>query len=175
MSACRLNDPFETLCFSCGYFSKFIALRFQCTLPVNLARLSGEHPITNKGVPDMKNLSLSLLMAASMSCSAFASAADVKAPKPTVVLVHGAFSDGSTWNKVIPLLEAKGLNVVAVQNPLTFAEDTATTRRALARVKGPVVLVGHSYGGVSRKLAQKMRTLRHWSMLQHLRRRLENL
>ncbi|NIF34962.1 alpha/beta hydrolase [Enterobacter sp. Tr-810] len=96
----------------------------------------------------MKNLSLSLLMAASMSCSAFASAADVKAPKPTVVLVHGAFSDGSTWKKVIPLLEAKGLNVIAVQNPLTsFAEDTATTRRALARVKGPVVLVGHSYGG----------------------------
>jgi pimeloyl-ACP methyl ester carboxylesterase len=79
----------------------------------------------------MKNLSLSLLMAASMSGSAFASAADVKAPKPTVVLVHGAFSDGSTWNKVIPRLEAEGLNVVAVQNPLTsFAEDTATTPRA---------------------------------------------
>lgn len=113
-----------------------------------LSSLNREHPITNKGILDMKNLSLSLLMAASMSCSALASAADVKAAKPTVVLVHGAFSDGSTWNKVIPLLEAKGLNVVAVQNPLTsFAEDTATTRRALARVKGPVVLVGHSYGG----------------------------
>ena len=107
-----------------------------------------EHSIINKGVPGMKNLSLSLLMAASMSCSSLASAVDVKAVKPTVVLVHGAFSDGSTWSKVIPLLEAKGLNVVAVQNPLTsFAEDTATTRRALARVKGPVVLVGHSYGG----------------------------
>lgn len=90
-----------------------------------LSSLNREHPITNKGILDMKNLSLSLLMAASMSCSALASAADVKAAKPTVVLVHGAFSDGSTWNKVIPLLEAKGINVVAVQNPLTsFAESS---------------------------------------------------
>lgn len=96
----------------------------------------------------MKNTSLSLLMAATMSCSAMAASAVESSPKPTVVLVHGAFADGSAWNRVIPLLEAKGLDVVAVQDPLTtLSDDVATTRRALARVKGPIVLVGHSYGG----------------------------
>lgn len=96
----------------------------------------------------MKTFPLSVLMAASMSCSAIAATPQSAGEKPTVVLVHGAFSDGSTWNKVIPALEAQGLDVVSVQNPLTsFSEDVATTRRALARVKGPVVLVGHSYGG----------------------------
>lgn len=96
----------------------------------------------------MKNVSLSLLMAAAMSCSAMATTAGETSKKPTVVLVHGAFADGSAWNKVIPLLEAKGLDVVAVQDPLTtLSDDVATTRRALARVKGPIVLVGHSYGG----------------------------
>ena len=65
-----------------------------------------------------------------------------------VVLVHGAFADGSSWSKVIPLLEAKGLNVTAVQNPLTsLAEDVATTRRFLAKQTGPTILVGHSYSG----------------------------
>lgn len=66
-----------------------------------------------------------------------------------VVLVHGAFADGSSWNKVIPLLEARGLHVVSVQNPLSsLADDTAATRRAIEQQTGPVVLVGHSWGGV---------------------------
>src|SRR5262249_54339881 len=66
-----------------------------------------------------------------------------------VVLVHGAFADGSSWAKVIPLLEKAGLNVVAVQNPLTsFADDVAATKRAIALQSGPVILVGHSWGGV---------------------------
>ena len=66
-----------------------------------------------------------------------------------VVLVHGAWADGSSWSKLIPLLQAKGLQVVAVQNPLTsLADDVAATRRAIALQGGPVVLVGHSYGGV---------------------------
>ena len=66
----------------------------------------------------------------------------------TVVLVHGAWADGSCWSKVIPLLQAKGLNVVAVQNPLTsIAEDVAATNRMINAQKGPVLLVGHSYGG----------------------------
>jgi len=66
-----------------------------------------------------------------------------------VVLVHGAWADGSSWSKVIPLLEAKGLNVVAVQLPLTsLGDDAAAVRRALALADGPVLLVAHSYGGV---------------------------
>jgi pimeloyl-ACP methyl ester carboxylesterase len=66
-----------------------------------------------------------------------------------VVIVHGAWADGSSWSKVIPLLQAKGLHVVAVQNPLTsLVDDVAATRRAIASLDGPVLLVGHSYGGV---------------------------
>src|SRR5580700_3488127 len=66
-----------------------------------------------------------------------------------VVIVHGAWADGSSWSKVIPLLQAKGLHVVVVQNPLTsLADDVAATRRAIALQDGPVLLVGHSYGGV---------------------------
>ena len=66
----------------------------------------------------------------------------------TVLLIHGAWADGSSWSKVIPLLEAKGLHVVAVQIPLTsFADDVSATQRAIALEDGPVLLVGHSYGG----------------------------
>src|SRR5215468_8112267 len=66
-----------------------------------------------------------------------------------VVLVHGAWADGSSWAKVIPLLEKAGLKAVAVQNPLTsFADDVAATKRAIALQDGPVILVGHSWGGV---------------------------
>ena len=66
-----------------------------------------------------------------------------------VVLVHGAFADGSSWSKVIPLLQAKGLHVTSVAIPLTsFTDDVAATKRAIAAEDGPVILVGHSYGGV---------------------------
>ena len=66
-----------------------------------------------------------------------------------VVLVHGAFADGSSWAKVIPLLQAKGYNVIAVQNPLTsFEDDVAAAQRAIALMEGPVLLVAHSYGGM---------------------------
>jgi len=65
-----------------------------------------------------------------------------------VVLIHGAWADGSSWAEVIPLLQAAGLNVTAVQNPLTSLEDSiAATRRALALQDGPTVLVAHSWGG----------------------------
>ena len=71
------------------------------------------------------------------------------APVKNVVLVHGAFADGSSWSKVIPLLQAKGLHVTSVGTPLTsFADDVAATKRAIAAEDGPVILVGHSYGGV---------------------------
>jgi len=66
-----------------------------------------------------------------------------------IVLVHGAWADGSCWSKVIALLEAKGFHVVAVQNPLTsLADDVAATKRIIALQDGPVILVGHSYAGV---------------------------
>jgi pimeloyl-ACP methyl ester carboxylesterase len=65
-----------------------------------------------------------------------------------VLLVHGAWADGSSWSKVIPKLEAAGLHVTAVQLPLTsLADDAATVKRAIALEGGPVLLVGHSYGG----------------------------
>jgi pimeloyl-ACP methyl ester carboxylesterase len=65
-----------------------------------------------------------------------------------VVLVHGAFADGSSWAKVIPLLQARGLNVIAVQNPTTsLADDVTATKRVLEQLTGPVVLVGHSWAG----------------------------
>ena len=65
-----------------------------------------------------------------------------------VVLVHGAWADGSSWSKIIPLLEAKGLHVIAVQNPLSSVpDDVAAATRAIAQMDGPVLLVGHSYGG----------------------------
>jgi pimeloyl-ACP methyl ester carboxylesterase len=65
-----------------------------------------------------------------------------------VVLVHGAFADGSSWNEVITRLQAKGLTVVSVQNPLSsLADDVAAVGRAIEAQKRPVVLVGHSWGG----------------------------
>jgi len=67
----------------------------------------------------------------------------------TAILVHGAFADGSSWQKVIPLLAKAGLKVVAVQNPLDSLEnDVAFTKRAIKEAEGPVVLVGHSWAGV---------------------------
>lgn len=70
-------------------------------------------------------------------------------PKINIVLVNGAWADGSSWRGVIPLLEDKGFNVSAVQIALTSIEDdVAVTKRLLAAQDGPTVLVGHSYGGV---------------------------
>lgn len=66
----------------------------------------------------------------------------------TIILAHGAWANSSAWAKVLPLLEASGASVVAVSLPLTsLAADTATLARAIALVDGPVLLVGHSYGG----------------------------
>ena len=66
-----------------------------------------------------------------------------------VVMVHGLFADGSCWSLVIPRLQAAGLNVTSVQNPLTTLSDAvAETQRVLARQVGPTVLVGHSFSGM---------------------------
>jgi pimeloyl-ACP methyl ester carboxylesterase len=69
-------------------------------------------------------------------------------PVKNIVLVHGAWADGSCWSKVVPLLRAKGFNVACVQNPLTsVADDVAATHRIIDAQDGPVLLAGHSYGG----------------------------
>jgi pimeloyl-ACP methyl ester carboxylesterase len=66
----------------------------------------------------------------------------------TVVLVHAAWADGSSWNKVTEELQRKGVNVVAAQIPLTsFTDDVASLRKVLLRQEDPLVLAGHSYGG----------------------------
>ena len=68
--------------------------------------------------------------------------------KPTIVFAHGLWADGSCYGKVIPLLLADGLQVISTQNHLnTVADDAAAVRTSFARASGPVVLVGHSYGG----------------------------
>ena len=69
--------------------------------------------------------------------------------KPTIVLVHGAYADGTSWSKVITLLQSKGYHVVSVQNPTTsLADDVTATERVLNQQTGPVVLAGHSWAGV---------------------------
>jgi pimeloyl-ACP methyl ester carboxylesterase len=84
--------------------------------------------------------------AAAMMPAAARAQATVKARN--AVLVHGAWADGSSWGEVIPRLQAAGLNVTAVQNPLTsLAESIAATRRVLALQDGPTVLAAHSWGG----------------------------
>ncbi|HEY2356744.1 MAG TPA: alpha/beta hydrolase [Phenylobacterium sp.] len=81
------------------------------------------------------------------ACAALGAAA-APAAKPAVVLVHGAFADALGWQKVIPILLRDGYQVTAVEIPLESLDgDVATTKRALDALTGPVVLVGHSYGG----------------------------
>ena len=87
----------------------------------------------------------------SIMLSAYAAAAGAAPAQPVknIVLVHGAFADGSSWAKVIPILQANGYTVTAVQIPLSsLADDVAATHRALAQQQGPVILVGHSWAGV---------------------------
>jgi pimeloyl-ACP methyl ester carboxylesterase len=101
-----------------------------------LTRLSNKAPI-------------GMAVAAAMAFSIGAQLPAVAEPVKNIVFVHGAFADGSSWAKVITILQARGYNVTAVQNPLTsLADDVAATNRALAMQIGPVILVGHSWGGV---------------------------
>jgi pimeloyl-ACP methyl ester carboxylesterase len=98
-----------------------------------------------------RTFSAALLAGAAASLAApraiAANAAPVKARN--VVLVHGLFADGSCWSEVIARLQAEGLNVTSVQNPLTtLPEAVASAQRVLARQDGPTVLVGHSFSGM---------------------------
>jgi pimeloyl-ACP methyl ester carboxylesterase len=89
------------------------------------------------------------MFAAAVLMAAGAAGGVAAAETKTVVLVHGAWADGSSWAEVVPLLEAAGLNVVAVQNPLSsFKSDVANTVRVIDDQPGDVILVGHSYGGM---------------------------
>ena len=88
----------------------------------------------------MKRLVMILLILASPALA--------EPPRPAIVLVHGAFADASGWSRVIPILQRDGYFVTAVQIPLTsLSDDIATAKRVVDSQKGPVVLVGHSYGG----------------------------
>jgi len=91
------------------------------------------------------------IAAAAIALSLAAGYVDVASAEPVknIVLVHGAFADGSSWARVITILQANGYNATAVQLPLSgFVDDVAATNRALARQTGPVILVAHSWGGV---------------------------
>ncbi|WP_229075040.1 alpha/beta fold hydrolase [Actinoplanes sp. DH11] len=101
-----------------------------------------------------RSLLLVLVLALTVAAGLFGAAATASAssrdrPKPTVVLVHGAFADASGWNDVVARLQSDGYPVLAPANPLRgVASDSAYLAGILQTVTGPVVLVGHSYGGV---------------------------
>ncbi len=99
---------------------------------------------------DRRTFMQTALVAGAVAASANAFAQTVAKTKArNVVLVHGLFADGSSWSEVIPLLQAHGLNVTAVQNPLTTLPDAvAAARRVLDRQDGPTVFAGHSFSGM---------------------------
>src|SRR6266446_639020 len=105
--------------------------------------------INGKSMRTMKTLrKLTVIALGMVSAMLFAAQALAQPSTPAearnVVLVHGAWADGSSWSEVIARLEAAGLHVTAVQNPLTsLADSVAATRRALALQDGPTVLVAH--------------------------------
>ncbi|MDR9751346.1 alpha/beta hydrolase [Pseudomonas sp. SZMC_28357] len=93
----------------------------------------------------MKKLFTGLALAAAMTSATAAFAAPVK---PTIVLVHGAFADASSWNGVVKILEKDGYPVIAAANPLRSVKgDAQSIGDLVSSIKSPVVLVGHSYGG----------------------------
>jgi len=90
-----------------------------------------------------------LLLLFSLAFALIAAPASARTTKPTIVLVHGAFADASGWNAVTEQLQDDGYKVLAPPNPLRgVSADAAYMRSFLAQVKGPIVLVGHSYGGM---------------------------
>lgn len=116
------------------------------------------HKNSREGVQLLQTFSL-IVLALTACCSpilpgseanaAQENPAAADASKPSIVLVPGAYEDGSIWTKVIAILQTKGFEVTAVPIPLTsLAADVAMTRSVLARQPGPVILVGHSWGGV---------------------------
>jgi pimeloyl-ACP methyl ester carboxylesterase len=98
---------------------------------------------------DRREFSAALLSAAALGVLPVHARAATPLRAHNVVLVHGLFADGSSWSEVIPLLQARGLNVTSVQNPLTsLADAVAACTKVLARQDGPTVLAGHSFSGM---------------------------
>jgi pimeloyl-ACP methyl ester carboxylesterase len=99
----------------------------------------------------MKNIYVAAVLAAALASGTLESASAQSAPKTgikNIVLVHGAFADGSGWKAVAKVLEADGYKVSVAQPPETsYADDQKYTKAAIDAMDGPVVLVGHSYGG----------------------------
>ncbi|MDQ3984357.1 MAG: alpha/beta hydrolase [Thermoproteota archaeon] len=88
-------------------------------------------------------------MATATNATTTTTSANATTATPNIVLVHGLWADGSSWSKVIPILENAGHKVIAVQLALhSLADDVATVKRAIDLVSGPTILVGHSYGGI---------------------------
>ncbi len=103
------------------------------------------HTLTTLKSPGL--VMMAVLAIAAMAAAPARSAGE-RVRAPTIVLVHGAFADSSSWNGVIPKLQAEGYQVIAAANPLrSLATDAAYISTILKTVPGPVVLVGHSYGG----------------------------
>jgi pimeloyl-ACP methyl ester carboxylesterase len=119
-------------------------MKLKCTRPLTIGRRSR-----------LTALAAAFLLAVSLTATTAPAGATGEPParhhapkKPTVVLVHGAFADSSSWNGVIEGLDRKGYPVLAVANPLRgLHRDAAYLRSVLDSISGPIVLVGHSYGG----------------------------
>lgn len=93
-------------------------------------------------------MSIKTVIAAAAISAASINSAAIAQEAPSIVLVHGAWANGSSWSEVVPLLQQHGLHVVAVHNPASsFEADVAATRRVIDDQPGDVILVGHSYGG----------------------------
>jgi pimeloyl-ACP methyl ester carboxylesterase len=93
---------------------------------------------------------------------------DMSLKDASVVLVHGAWADGSSWRKVIGLLKAQGIRVFAAPLPLTsLADDTAALERTLERIDGAVVLAGHAYAGavIAATRSEKVKALAYIAAL----------
>ncbi|MFD7282125.1 alpha/beta fold hydrolase [Streptomyces sp. NPDC059862] len=114
-----------------------------------LSRTRSPHTVRTAATVAFASVTASCLLAVgTVSSSATSHKAGSGETKPTIVLVHGAFADASSWSGVVQLLQRDGYPVVATANPLRgLSSDTAYLRSVLDTVKGPVILAGHSYGG----------------------------